>query len=70
VVKGLNFDCVYSLVNPLPTNDTYMHWQKGTGGGGSVHPNGANSMTVSGLARENPLVGAWLAISLDLNKWT
>ena len=30
----------------------------GTGGGGWVHPIGANSMAVSGLACEKPMVGA------------
>jgi len=30
----------------------------GTGGGGWVHPRGANSMAVSGLAHEKPLAGA------------
>ena len=30
----------------------------GVGGGGWVHPKGANSMAVSGLSFEQPLVGA------------
>ena len=30
----------------------------GTGGGGWVHPKGANSMAISGFACEKPLVGA------------
>ena len=30
----------------------------GAGGGGWVHPKGANSMAVSGLSFEQPLVGA------------
>ena len=30
----------------------------GTGGGGWVHPKGANSMAASGLSFEEPLVGA------------
>ena len=30
----------------------------GAGGGGWVHPKGANSLAVSGLSFEQPLVGA------------
>jgi len=34
-----------------------MNRKCGTGGGGWVHPKGTNSMTVSGLGCEKPLVG-------------
>jgi len=37
----------------------YVSKKSGTGGGGEVHLNGANSMAMTGLAREKPLVGAW-----------
>ena len=36
----------------------------GTGGGGWVHPKGANSMDVSGLVSRNDLVGSGRAISV------
>ena len=36
----------------------------GTGGGGWVHPKGANSMAVSGLACRKALVGTGRAISV------
>jgi len=36
----------------------HMSRKGGTGGGGWVHPKGANSMTMSELACEKPLVGA------------
>jgi len=36
----------------------------GTGGGGWVHPNGANSMAVSGLILRSDLVGTERAISV------
>ena len=39
----------------------------GAGGGGWVHPKGANSMAVSGLSFEQPLVGARSAISWVLS---
>ena len=37
----------------------------GTGGGGWVHPEGANSMAVSGLSGRKVLVGTGRAISID-----
>ena len=36
----------------------------GTGGGGWLHPKGANSMAVSGLVFRSNLVGTWRAISI------
>jgi len=41
-----------------------MSRKGGTGGGGWVHPKGANSMAVSGLAYSKDLVGAGSAISV------
>ena len=41
-----------------------MSRKGGTGGGGWVHPKGANSMAVSGLVSRNNLVGTERAISV------
>jgi len=41
----------------MPLGDRFCVSRKGgTGGGGWVHPNSANSMAVSGLGHEKPLV--------------
>jgi len=49
-----------------------MSRKGGTKGDGWAHPNGENSMAVSGLGREKPLDGAWWAISLvnGPSKWS
>ena len=41
-----------------------MSRKGGTGGGGCVHPKGANSMAASGLIFRSNLVGAGRAISV------
>jgi len=43
-----------------------MSRKGGTGGGGWVHPKGANSMAVSGLVFRSDLVGTGRAISVLL----
>ena len=42
----------------------YVSRKGGTGGGGWVHPKGANSMAASGLQSRKVLVGTWRAISV------
>ena len=44
----------------------------GTGGGGWVHPKGANSMAASGLVLRSNLVGTGRAISVlfGIRKWS
>jgi len=64
----------FSFMMSLPAmsfRDGFCFSRKGgTGGGGWVHPKGANSMATSGLVSRSDLVGTWKAISvLFWHKW-
>jgi len=49
----------------MPSGDRFYMSRKGrTGGGGWVHPKGANSMAVSGLSSERHMVGTERDISV------
>ena len=66
----------FSFMMSLPTMSLglrfYVSRKGGTGGGGWVHPKGANSMAASGLVFRSDLVGTGRAISIlfGINKWS
>ena len=53
----------------MTSRDRFCDSRKGgTGGGGWVHPKGADSMAASGLRFKNALVGSeWATTELDPN---
>jgi len=52
----------------MTSGDMFCFSRKGgIGGGGWVHPKGADSMAVSGLRFENPLVGSEWATAVLLS---
>ena len=58
----------FSFIMSLPAMSLGLRFcmsrKGGTGGGGWMHPKGANSMAVSGLVSRNDLVGTGRTISV------